>query len=235
LQPQTKIGIELPGSCRFSRKILGHVDKIPSIHIRLPCIESSKLYDNLEKGLLADGLCIFGDNAYINSPFVATPYSNVSGGYKDAYNLFHSQVRIRVECAFGMFVHRWGILRSPIPCGISIRKTTSLVLALAKIHNICIDQDDTSILPSTSVDEFRLALQTNGSVPLEQLDDDTADDNTTVPRQLIDGGEHFDDLPSDIRKISRRRYLGARLPREFLAEDIVRENNSRQPRPKGTK
>ena len=93
-------------------------------------------------------------------------------------------------------MHRWGILRSPIPCGISIRKTTSLVLALAKIHNFCIDQDDTSILPSTSVDELRLASQTNGSVPLEHLDgdnDDMADDNTTVPRQLIDGGDHFDD------------------------------------------
>ena len=78
----------------------------------------------------------------------------------------------------------------------------------------------------------------NGSVPLEHLDgdyDDMADDNTTVPRQLIDGGDHFDDLPSDIRQLSRRRYLGVRLPRELLAEDIVRENNYRRPRPKGTK
>jgi hypothetical protein len=114
-------------------------------------------------------------------------------------------------------------------------KTTSLVLALAKIHNFCIDQDDTSILQSASVDELRFALQTNGSVPLEHLDVDIADDNTTVPRQLIDGGEHIDDLPSDIWQLSRRRYLGVQLPRELLAEDIVRENNYRQPRPKGTK
>jgi hypothetical protein len=166
--------------------------------------ESSKLYEDLEKGLLAEGLCIFGENACINSPFVATPYPNVSGGYKDAYNFFHSQLRIHVECAFGMFVHRWGILRSPIPCGISIRK----------IHNFCIDPDDTLVLPSTSVDELRLVSQTNGSVPLEHLDgdyDDMADDNTTVPRQLINGGEHFDDLPSNIWQLSRQRYLGVRI------------------------
>jgi hypothetical protein len=115
-----------------------------------------------------------------------------------------------------MFVHRWGILRSPIPFGISIRKTISFLLALAKIHNFCIDQDNTSILPSTSVDKLRLVSQTNGSVPLEHLDgdyDDMADDNTTVPRQLIDGGEHFDDLPLNIWQLSRRRYLGVPPPR----------------------
>jgi hypothetical protein len=63
---------------------------------------------------------LFGDNAYLNSPFLATPYPNVSGGYKDAYNFFHSQLQIRVEYAFGMFVQSWGILQSAIPKGISI-------------------------------------------------------------------------------------------------------------------
>jgi hypothetical protein len=137
-----------------------------------------------------------------------------------------------------MFVHRWGILRSTIPCGISIRKTTSLVLALAKIHNFCIDQNETSMIPSTSVDELRSASQANALVPLELFNgdyDDMADGNTTVPRQLIGGGEYFDDLPSDIWQLSRRRYLGVQLPRELLAEDIVKENNYLRPRPKGTK
>jgi hypothetical protein len=76
-----------------------------------------------------------------------------------------------------------------------------LVLALSKIHNFCIDRNETSMIPSTSVDEFRLASQANGSVPLEHLEgdyDDMAGDNTIVPRQLTDGGDHFDDLPSNI-------------------------------------
>jgi hypothetical protein len=81
---------------------------------------------------------------------------------------FHSQLRIQVECAFGMFVQRWGILRSAIPKGISVRKTMSLVLALAKIHNFCIEQTDTSILPVLPEDEFRLVTQASGDIPLEE-------------------------------------------------------------------
>ena len=41
--------------------------------------EASDLYARLENGLLRDGLVLFGDNAYLNSAFMATSYSNVSG------------------------------------------------------------------------------------------------------------------------------------------------------------
>jgi hypothetical protein len=98
---------------------------------------------------------LFGDNAYINSLFLATPYPNAFTGYKDAYNFFHSQLCVRVECAFGMFVTRWGILCSAIPRGVTIKKTTSLLLALAKIHNFCIDKIYTAILPVIPEDEYR--------------------------------------------------------------------------------
>ncbi|KAG7342673.1 DDE superfamily endonuclease [Nitzschia inconspicua] len=128
--------------------------------------ESSALYGRLTNGLLAEGLCLFGDNAYLNAPFLATPYPNVSSGHMDAYNYFHSQLRIRVECAFGMFVQRWGILRSAIPKGISIRKTTAMVLALAKLHNFCIDQvdlEETNILSMTATILFVLCMSTISS------------------------------------------------------------------------
>jgi DDE superfamily endonuclease len=115
-----KSGLNCQAVADFRGRFLDMSIKYPASTSDCLAFESSKLYEDLEKGLLDEGLCIFGDNAYINSPFVATPYPNVSGGYKDAYNFFHSQLRIRVECAFGMFVHRWGILRSSIPCGISI-------------------------------------------------------------------------------------------------------------------
>ena len=46
--------------------------------------EASRLHPRrLERGLLAPGLVLFGDNAYINSPFMATPFTNVSSGLKD--------------------------------------------------------------------------------------------------------------------------------------------------------
>jgi DDE superfamily endonuclease len=240
-----KFGLNCQAVADFRGRFLDMSIKYPGSTSDCLAFESSQLFHDLENGLLAEGLCIFGDNAYINSLFLATPYPNVSGGYKDAYNFFHSQLRIRVECAFGMFVQRWGVLRSAVPCGVSIRKTISLVVALGKLHNYCIDQTDTSILPATPVDQCRLMTQMGGFVPLDQLvadndemnnnNNEMADDNTTVPTQLLGGGEHFDDVPGEVRQAARRRYNGVRLPRERLAEDIVQENNYRRPRPRGTK
>jgi hypothetical protein len=60
--------------------------------------------------------------------FMATPYSAVSGGSKDAYNLYHSQLCIQIECAFGMLTHQWAILCSAIPMQVLIRKTIALVI-----------------------------------------------------------------------------------------------------------
>jgi hypothetical protein len=54
--------------------------------------EASDLCKLLRNNLLALGLVLFGDNAYINSEYMATPYPNVSGGSKDNYNFYHSQV-----------------------------------------------------------------------------------------------------------------------------------------------
>ena len=54
---------------------------------------------------LAPGLCIFGNAAYINSMYVAAPFKGISDENKDAYNYFHSQLRIKIECAFGMLIH----------------------------------------------------------------------------------------------------------------------------------
>lgn len=54
--------------------------------------EASQLWNALEDGLLAPGLVLFGDNAYLNTNYLATPYPGVSSGCKDDYNFFHSQV-----------------------------------------------------------------------------------------------------------------------------------------------
>ncbi len=56
----------------------------------LDCIafEGSDLYERLEGGLLKNGLVLYGDNAYINTRYMATPFPNVSSGSKDDYNFF---------------------------------------------------------------------------------------------------------------------------------------------------
>ena len=57
-------------------------------------------------GFLAEGLSIYGDSAYMNAPYMIFPFKAVSSGPKDAYNFYQPQLRITVECSFGMLVNR---------------------------------------------------------------------------------------------------------------------------------
>ena len=121
---------------------------------------------------------------------MATPYAAASGGSKDAYNFYHSQLRIRIECTFGILTHRWSILRSAIPMNVSIRKTVALVLCLAKMHNSCIVADDNVVLSCTASDEWK--NEVNGAVQMIETEHSDSSGGIT-PRQLLDGGHHFDD------------------------------------------
>lgn len=92
-------------------------------------------------GFLFLGLTLFGDGAYINTSFMTAPFKGIlGGGLKDTFNFYHSSTRIKIECAFGVLVHRWGCLRKPIPCNISIPKVNALVRCLCILHNYCINQ-----------------------------------------------------------------------------------------------
>ena len=53
-------------------------------------------------GFLADGLVLYGDNAYVNCQYMASPFLRTTSGAKDNFNFYHSQVRINIECAFGL-------------------------------------------------------------------------------------------------------------------------------------
>jgi hypothetical protein len=88
--------------------------RIPDMAIRYPgstsdilAFKCMSLYDRLEDGLLAPSLCLFGNIAYLNSPYMATPYSAVSGGSKDSYYVYHLQVTIQIEFTFGILTHCW--------------------------------------------------------------------------------------------------------------------------------
>ena len=147
LWAKKRFGLNMQAICDEKRRFL-------DIHVAHPASTSdylafatSPICKLLETpGFLAEGLCIYGDNAYINAPYMTTPFKAVSSGVKDAYNFYQSQLRINIECAFGVLVHRWGVLRSPLPMNISLKKTTSLVRALCCVHNWLIDQNEVNDL-----------------------------------------------------------------------------------------
>jgi hypothetical protein len=220
-----KFGLNCQAVCDVRGRILDISIIYPGSTSDCLAFEGMSLFRKLEEGILAPGLCIFGDNAYLNTAYMATPYPAVSGGTKDSYNFYHSQLRIRIECTFGMLTHRWAILRSAIPMNVSVQKTVALVLALAKLHNYCIDAEDgTSDLTYIAQDEWR--TEVNGGVPLVAVAGESQHD--VIPEQLLDGGNHFDDMGGTVGRHARqRRYnhisetTGVQLPRDRLHDYIA--------------
>ena len=206
-----KFGLNCQAVCDVRGKFLDVSIVYPGSTSDCLAFEGMSLFAKLQNHLLASGLCLFGDNAYLNSPFMATPFSGVSGGTKDAYNFYHSQVRIRVECAFGMLVHRWGLLRRAMPLNVSLKKTIALVIALFKLHNFCIDELDTVVPAASAHDELQNAIE-GGIVT----------DGESPPEELLEGGNHFDDIGGPRRRQAREReYTSSSLPRTTLHERVA--------------
>jgi hypothetical protein len=41
-----------------------------------------------------------------------------------------------------MLVQRWGMLRTVMPCNMSIQKIITIINALAKLHNFCVNESN---------------------------------------------------------------------------------------------
>ena len=57
---------------------------------------------------------------------------------QDNFNFFASQLRIRIEMAFGLMVKKWAILSRPL--SLKMRKIKRLMVAIARLHNFCINE-----------------------------------------------------------------------------------------------
>lgn len=198
----------------------------------LIAFEASTLYDKLEHdNLLAPGLCIFGDNAYVNSHFLATPYPGNVTPEQDAYNFFHSQLRITSECSFGRHINRWGSLQKKIPQNFSIVRTIAYVLALCQLSNYC---TDASMARRAGPDPPRQAVEDvanirlNGGLPFHQQYRQEIEQNVRVPLYLMDGGHQGEEGLRHVRRNRQRRIVDDELPREQLCRQVT-EQNLRRP------
>jgi hypothetical protein len=140
---------------------------------------------------------------------MATPFPVTTGGSKDWYNFYHSQLRINIECAFGHLVARWSILWTAIPMNTTIAKTTALVVVLAKLHNYCINESEAETINTTRVNTHIIVV---GGV--EMLESGEA--NMALPLELMHGGEHTGDLTENDLRRRRRVYENMVLPRATL-------------------
>lgn len=66
-----------------------------------------------ERNIFADGSCILGDSAFSEGPWLRTPFTLPSSRVERYFNYKHSSMRMRVEHAFGRWVHtlkaRWSL------------------------------------------------------------------------------------------------------------------------------
>ena len=106
---------------------------------------------------------------------------------------------------------------------VSVKKTVALVCALGKLHNFCIDtESDVDVPMPTPADEWEIEM--GGGVPLVPAPGAAKSSRDVIPDQLLDGGNHFDDLEYRGRYNRQRRYnyLSAQshtpLPHERLHE-----------------
>ena len=158
---------------------------------------------------------------------MVTPFKSVSSGPRDGFNFYQSQLRINIECAFGMLVNRWAIIHSPLPLNISLCKTSSLVRSLCCLHNWLIDEKHENLPASTARDRFNLMLRGG----------DLVNEINSKLNCLLDGRQHFDDMSyKEQRNIERRHERNPMLPhpREELLHRLVYLGIDSRPQPMGS-
>jgi hypothetical protein len=129
------------------------------------------LHDILSR--LPLGYFVVGDNAYTPAEYLVPVFGGADRNVadNDNCNFYISQVRIRVEMAFGMMLNKFGILRSPLR--ISVHHIGPLLQCIAKLHNFMLDENNSSydgqireeelLVPPTREDE--IGRETNGEIP----------------------------------------------------------------------
>lgn len=98
--------------------------------------------------------CAIGDCAYTPTEHLVPIFrgEHALSPKNDNFNFFASQLRIRIEMAFGLMVKKWGILARPLT--IKLKNIKRLMIAIARLHNFCIDE--------------RLARPSNGTADATQ-------------------------------------------------------------------
>ena len=107
--------------------------------------ETTACYYSLSKGDLPEPYFIIGDEAFICTNQVLSPWpGRAIGRYKDSFNYWLSHSRQCIERAFGMLTKRFGIYYRKFT--FDYTRWSLVTLLTVKLHNLCIDRKVT--LPS---------------------------------------------------------------------------------------
>ena len=81
-----------------------------------------------------------GDCAYSPTEHLVPIFRGDQAKYhkNDNFNFYASQLQIRIVMSFGLMVKKWGVLGRPV--SVKLANVKHLVLAIARLHNFCIDE-----------------------------------------------------------------------------------------------
>lgn len=131
--------------CRFTFVGVGG----PGVTKDRTAIKDSGLYDLVER--LPTGYICIGDCAYQPTENLVSIFGGDLALKKDNdnFNFFASQLRIRIEMAFGLMTRKWGILQRPLSNALPSIK--HIICCIARLHNFCIDERLKGAIPVTAV------------------------------------------------------------------------------------
>jgi hypothetical protein len=170
--------------------------------------------------IIAPGNTIVSDNAFVETGYMAIPIpgTNITSA-EDAYNFYLSQLRITIERAFGILVHRFGVLRAPL--SISIKKVPPMVMCLMKLHNYCIDNFGRKTCAALEDDEafiqYRAWRNNANAVTLNRH---------RVPEALLGSGHHRRDW---VRRNHHAVVVDHRTPMRRMMQSVVDQGLARPP------
>lgn len=128
-------GVNVQAVCDSAARFMFASVAAPGGTSDIIAFEQTSLTHRVEE--LPIGAYILGDNVYQLSEHLLTPYASTqcSSSREDSFNFYLSQLRIRVEMAFGLLVTKWRIFKEPL--GVSISCVPVVVLAAMMLHNYC--------------------------------------------------------------------------------------------------
>ena len=184
--------------------------------------------DALMSQILLAGHTLIGDNAFVKKKYMAVPFPGTGIEVsQDAYNFYLSQLRITIERAFGILVHRWGVLRKPL--NVHIGRVSALVTCLCRLHNYCIDSGLPALSRTSEEDErsiHRVARQRSaqrGGTRMAAINLD----RHARPDGLLDGGDHFSDCEG--RGRGRPAAAEAETPMDGMLRQVQEQGLVRPP------
>jgi hypothetical protein len=100
----------------------------------------SRLGKKILSGALGEKWVVVGDDAFTSCGNVITPFSkHTLNARQRNFNYFCSLLRQVVECAFGRWKQKWGILWRPLL--VDADHISLVLMCTCHLHNFCIDQN----------------------------------------------------------------------------------------------